>query len=131
MVIIHATLMIAGLISLAIAIVTVMLLKKKRWHFKAHKTLAHISFLCVLLGFMGALFMVSRFGYGHFAIPHAQLGLLSIVCMTLTASLGILQFKFRQYASSFHRIHIWLGRITFIAIFFNVMSGLILIGVLD
>jgi len=128
MVIIHAGCMLAGFLSVSAGIATATFMRDKRWWLRVHRRLGSAGVACVLLGFMAALFMVSRQTGQHFAVPHAYLGLLTILSALCTYTLGVTQLK--RKAVRGRSLHRWSGRVTLTLLFLNVVSGLSLAGIL-
>ena len=128
MVTIHAAFMLAGFLSVIGGAFTVLFMRDKTWWLRVHRRLGSVGTLCVLFGLMAALFMVSRQTGRHLAVPHAWLGLVTVLSVLCTYILGVTQLKKKTVrARSLHR---WSGRITLALLFFNVVSGLSLAGIL-
>jgi hypothetical protein len=72
--------------------------------------------------------MVSRQTGQHFAVPHAWLGLVTILFVLCTYTLGVTQLK--RKAVRVRSLHRWSGRVTLALLSLNVVSGLSLAGVL-
>ncbi len=128
MIIIHAALMLTGFFSAAAGIGTAMFMRDKRWWLRVHRRLGSAAVMCVLIGFGTALIMVSLKANRHFGVPHAWLGLAVILSVLCTYVLGVTQLK--RKTARMRSLHRWSGRITFVLIFFNVLSGLTLTGIL-
>lgn len=128
MVTIHAGCMLAGFLSMAVGAATAMFMRDKPWWFRVHRRFGIAGAMCVLLGFMAALFMVSRQTGQHFAVPHTWLGLATILFVLGTYTLGVTQLK--RKAVRMRSLHRWSGRVTLALLFLNVVSGLSLAGVL-
>jgi len=113
---------------MAAGITTAMFMRDKSWWLRVHRRLGSAGAICVLLGFMAALFMVSRKTGQHFAVPHAWLGLVTILSALCTYTLGVTQLK--RKAVRGRSLHRWSGRVTLSLLFLNAVSGLALAGVL-
>jgi len=72
--------------------------------------------------------MISQQTGDHFAVPHAWLGLVTILSALCTYTLGVTQLK--RKAARMRSWHRWAGRVTISLLFLNVVSGLSLAGVL-
>jgi hypothetical protein len=129
MIIIHAGFMLAGLVVLAAGIVIAMGMRRKRWWLTVHRRLGSAGALCVLLGFVAAISMVFLRQTGqHFAVPHAWLGIIVVLFVACTYVIGTMQIKTQR--AGLRPPHRWAGRATLVLLFFNVLSGLSLIGIL-
>ncbi len=128
MVTIHAGCMLAGFLSMAAGAATAMLMRDRSWWLRVHRRLGSAGVICVLLGFMAALVMVSRQTGQHFSVPHAWLGLAAILSALCTYTLGLTQLK--KKAVRLRSLHRWAGRVTLALLFLNALSGLSLAGIL-
>jgi len=128
MVTIHAGCMLAGFLSMAAGAATARFMRDKTWWLRVHRRLASVGVICLLLGLTAALVMVSRQTGQHLAVPHAWLGLLTILSALSTYILGVTQLKKR--AGRRRSLHRWSGRVTLALLFLNVLSGLSLTGIL-
>lgn len=126
----HAGFMTAALIFMTTGVVIVKFLKKKRWWMKAHRSVGLIGSVCVIIGFVGAFVMVSRFEGSHLSVPHAYIGVITFLSVLLTPTLGITQFRLRQRAASIRNMHRRSGWITFILMFVTIISGLAHAGII-
>ncbi|MBN2539510.1 MAG: hypothetical protein JXB09_05625 [Deltaproteobacteria bacterium] len=128
MIITHAGCMLAGFFSMTAGITTALFMRRKRWWLRVHRRFGSVGAICVLLGFMTALFMVSRQTGRHFAVPHAWLGLATILSVLCTYTAGLMQFKIKT--ARVRSLHRWAGRGTFALMILNIVSGLFLAGIL-
>jgi uncharacterized membrane protein YfcA len=129
MVEIHAGCMLAGLSLLSAGAATARLMRDKGWWLRVHRRLGSAGTLCVLLGFMAALYMVSRQTGQHFSVPHAWLGLVTILVVLCTYTAGATQFK--RKTAGVRSLHRWSGRVTLVLLFLTVLSGLFQAGILQ
>ncbi len=129
MVAIHAGFMLAGFLAMAGGITVALSARKKRWWLSIHKMCGFTGVLFVILGFIGAIYMVSRYTGTHFAVPHAYLGIVTILCTLFTFTMGIVQFKAGENKAQTRLIHRWSGRVTLLLILVNILSGLSLTGI--
>ena len=129
MVTIHAGCMLAAFLSMAAGITIAMFMRKRKWWLRVHRRLGSAGVACVLLGFVAALFMVSRWTGHHFAVPHAHMVLVTILSVLFTYAMGIMQFKVKKKTAKIQLIHRWSGRLTLTMLFLNIISGLLLGGI--
>jgi len=129
---IHAGFMLAGFFSMLTGVTIAMSARKKKWWLSIHKKLGSAGSSCVILGFIAALYMVSRDTGEHFAVPHTYLGIVTILAVSFTYTMGIMQFKVRRKAVNIRLIHRWSGRVrvTLSLMLLNVLSGFFLTGML-
>ena len=113
---------------MATGIITVRFMRGKRWWLFVHRRIGIVTVVFVLLGFMTAVFMVSRQTGRHFAVPHAWLGLVTILSVLSTYTAGLMQFKVKT--ASMRSLHRWAGYGTFALMALNIVSGLFLAGIL-
>ncbi|MBW2651220.1 MAG: hypothetical protein JRC66_09530 [Deltaproteobacteria bacterium] len=127
---IHAGFMLAGLFSIVAGVTVAMSARKKKWWLSIHKKLGYAGSSSVIFGFIAALYMVSRYTGEHFAVPHTYLGLVTILSVSFTFTMGIMQFKVRRKVVNIRLIHRWSGRVTLSLMLLNVLSGFFLAGLL-
>jgi hypothetical protein len=65
----------------------------------------------------------------HLRVPHSWVGLVALIFILLTPTLGFLQFTLKNMAVKLKGFHRWSGRITICLMIINVVLGLLLIGV--
>jgi len=121
---IHAALMGGALVLLAAGVSIVMLLRKKRWWFKAHRMLGVLGAVSMILGWIAAGVMLAGGGTS----THASVGLTAILLAVVTAVLGLLQFQTKK--KPIRIIHHWTGRATVLLQALNIALGLRLVGIL-
>ncbi|MCK4534496.1 MAG: hypothetical protein KAT81_03130 [Syntrophobacterales bacterium] len=63
-------------------------------------------------------------------MPHTYLGLVTILVVSFTYTMGIMQFKVRRKAVNIRLIHRWSGRVTLSLVLLTVLSGFVLTGML-
>jgi len=129
MVAIHAGCMLAGLFAMAAGITVALSARKKRWWLSIHKTCGATGVLFVILGFAGAIYMVSRYTGTHFAVPHAYLGIVTILSALFTFTMGITQLKAGKKKARIRLTHRWSGRVTLVLMLVNILSGVSLAGI--
>jgi hypothetical protein len=74
--------------------------------------------------------MVAGFGGPHFQVLHAWVGALVMLAATATPVLGQLQFVLKERRAEIRKIHRWAGAITLIFISLNILSGLVVAGII-
>jgi len=122
--------MIAGLTLMTAGVTVARLMRKKPWWLRGHRALGACGSLSVVCGFATALTMVADFGGPHFQVLHAWVGVLVVLAATATPVLGQLQFVLKERRAEIRKVHRWAGAITLILISLNIISGLVLAGVI-
>ena len=125
---IHTGFMLAGFFSMVTGVTVAMSARKKKWWLSIHKNLGYAGSSCVILGLIAALYMVFRYTGEHFAVPHTYLGLVTILAVSFTYTMGIMQFKVRRKVVNIRLIHRWSGRVTLSLMLLNTLSGFFLAG---
>ncbi|MBN2180063.1 MAG: hypothetical protein JW743_11620 [Deltaproteobacteria bacterium] len=118
----------AGLILMAAGIFVVRFLREKHWWLKFHRPAGITGVVCLGIGLVAAVVMVSQGGNGHLQVPHAWLGLAGALLSVSTPVLGHLQFKIRSQIQQLRR---WHRRTGYISMFFSILaalSGLVVAG---
>ena len=126
----HAGFMIAGLSLMTAGVIVARLMRKKPWWLRGHRALGACGSLSVVGGFATALTMVADFGGPHFQVIHAWAGALVVLAATATPVLGQLQFVLKERRAEIRKVHRWAGAITLILISLNIISGLVLAGII-
>ena len=126
----HAGFMIAGLTFMTAGVTVARLMRKKPWWLRCHRALGACGTLSVIGGFSTALIMVADFGGPHFQVLHAWVGALVVLSATATPVLGQLQFVLKERRAEIRKVHRRAGAITLILISLNIISGLVLAGVI-
>jgi len=122
--------MIAGLTLMTAGVTVARLMRKKPWWLRGHRALGACGSLSVVCGFATALTMVADFGGPHFQVLHAWVGVLVVLAATATPVLGQLQFVLKERRAEIRKVHRWAGAITLILISLNIISGLVLAGII-
>lgn len=122
----HATLMTIGFILLILAITISTGMRKKKWWLKTHRSLGFLGSTFAVLGLLMGLYMVSVWGSPHFRVPHAFLGITTIILAITQPILGFMQPKSKKIRP----MHRWLGRIVVILMFFSIIAGMSQAGVI-
>ncbi len=120
---IHASFMVTGLILIIFVGVIARFLRAKPWWLKVHKTLATISLLIVLSGFLTAFYMVAISSGLHFTLPHHWTGLAGLIFAFLTVLVGVLRSQMGLSRTQYRWIHISLAFITAILMLLNIILG--------
>jgi hypothetical protein len=126
----HAGFMIAGLVLMTAGVTIARLMRKKTWWLRGHRAMGACGSLSVVCGFATALCMVADFGGPHFQVLHAWVGSLVVLSATTTPVLGQLQFVLKERRAEIRKIHRWAGAMTLILISLNILSGLVLAGII-
>jgi hypothetical protein len=126
----HIGFMAAGFLCIAAGIVIVKTPALKRRYFKLHKAAGIAGTLCGLAGAAAAVVMVYLNDGGHLKVPHAYLGILAVLGMVCTVSLGLAQFKWKAKALKIRTFHQWAGRATVLLLLAAILTGLIHAGII-
>lgn len=122
----HATLMTIGFVLLVLAIVISTGMRKKKWWLKAHRSVGLLGAVFAILGLLVGLYMVSIWMTPHFRVPHALLGIITIILATVQPVLGFMQPKTKKIKP----IHRWLGRTVVVLMLLTIIAGLNQAGVI-
>lgn len=114
------------------AIVIARFFKSKKWWLKAHKTLNLAAVIFALSGFLFAFLMVQLSGGPHIRVPHAFLGLSTLILLLLMPILGQAIFRIRDKNKIplLKKAHRYTGRLTAVMFTATSLAGLFLVGVL-
>jgi len=122
--------MITGLSLMTAGVTVARLMRKKTWWLRCHRVLGACGSLSIVGGFATALYMVADFGGPHFEVLHAWVGSLVVLSATAAPVLGQLQFVLKERRAEIRKVHRWAGATTLILISLNMISGLVLAGVI-
>jgi len=122
--------MITGLSLMTAGVTVARLMRKKTWWLRCHRALGACGSLSIVGGFATALYMVADFGGPHFEVLHAWVGSLVVLSATAAPVLGQLQFVLKERRAEIRKVHRWAGATTLILISLNMISGLVLAGVI-
>jgi hypothetical protein len=122
----HALLMTTGFVLLVLAIVVSTGLRKQKWWLRAHRSLGILGAIFAILGLIVGLYMVSTWMTPHFRVPHALLGITTIILAMIQPVLGFMQPKSKKIRP----VHRWLGRIVVVMMFFSIIAGMSQAGVI-
>jgi len=125
----HAALMVTALVVSSIGTYSIYM-KGHSWWFKAHKALGTFGALLGAAGLATGVYMVSQAGRGHIRVPHAYLGLLTIVLVLVSPVLGMLFLRSKAAKPKIRRVHVWWGRGSIVLMLVTVLLGLYLVGVI-
>lgn len=126
----HAGLMITGLSLMAAGVAIARRLRRKPWWLRAHRALGACGALSVAGGLAAAVAFVAGFGGPHFDVLHAWVGALAVSAAVSTPVLGGLQFVLPARRAEIRKAHRRAGAMTLILLFLNILSGLVLAGIL-
>ena len=127
MIALHAGCMLAGVLSMTAGI-SIAMIRRKGWWLRVHRWFGSIGVMGLLLGLVAALYMVARETGQHFAVPHAWLGIVTVLTVVGTYAIGVTQLKIKS--PHMRPLHRWAGRASFMLLVLNILSGLFLVGVL-
>lgn len=128
--IIHASLMILGVILMFTGMIIAKFYKDTKWWFKTHKRIAPLGSVLAIIGLVMGFIMVSMSSGEHFSIPHHFLGLFAIIFAIITPTLGLAQFKIKKNKAKIRAAHRWSGRITITLMLLNIIFGLSFVGII-
>jgi uncharacterized membrane protein YozB (DUF420 family) len=127
----HAAWMIAGFVLMLIGIVIVRYKKTKPWRIKVHRSLLILGGVSAVLGLVSGIYMVTLSGGGHFKVPHAYVGIITVIFILYTLRLGFVQFKAKPDKIKILKLrHKWFGRITAVLMLINIVLGLVTAGII-
>jgi uncharacterized membrane protein YfcA len=126
----HAGFMITGMTLMTAGVFIARFMRKKPWWLRSHRALGICGVLSIALGFSTAVYMVAQSGDEHFEVLHAYAGAVVVLAAAATAILGQLQFTLKNRRTELRNAHRWAGALTLILIPLNMISGLVLAGVI-
>ena len=126
----HAGFMITALSLMTAGVTVARLMRKKPWWLRCHRVLGACGSLSVIGGFATALTMVAMSGDEHFEVLHAYGGAVVILAAAATPVLGQLQFVLKERRAEIRKAHRWAGAMTLILLSLNILSGLVLAGII-
>lgn len=126
----HAGFMITALSLMTAGVTVARLMRKKPWWLRCHRALGACGSLSVIGGFATALTMVAMSGDKHFEVLHAYWGAVVILAAAATPVLGQLQFVLKERRAEIRKAHRWAGAMTLILLSLNILSGLVLAGII-
>ncbi len=129
---VHLIFMMIGFVTLITGNLIALGLRKKRWWLKAHRALGAVGAAFGAVGVIIAIIMVEMAGTGHIRFLHSLLGVATVILLVKTPIIGYLisrsgSVKKSKNIRTYHR---WIGRITLVFMLGNVVSGLILTGII-
>lgn len=128
--IVHAILMTVGFVLMVKAVIIAKVFKKRDWWFKTHKMLGILAAVFSVVGLLMGFYMVSASGGTHFRVPHAYVGVSTLIFVVMTPILCFALQKFKNNSSQVRALHRWFGRITFTLMLVNIIFGLMLVGII-
>jgi hypothetical protein len=126
----HAGFMITGLVLMTAGVCIARFMRKHPWWLRRHRALGICGVLSIVLGSLAAAYMVAVSGDEHFEVLHAWAGAVVISTATASAVLGQLQFTLKNRRTEIRKAHRWSGAMTLILVPLNMISGLVLAGIL-
>jgi len=122
----HAALMSLGFLCSAGAAATAIFFRKRRWWLKVHRALGYAAGGLAAAGFLAAWWMVAASpAGGHFHVPHAKMGLVTVILILATPTAGALQLRVRTMTPVLRKIHVGLGRISVVLMAITLLMGLL------
>lgn len=126
----HAFFMILGFLFMVKASIIAHFKKRIKWWLKAHKAINVFATIFAILGLATAIYMVGVAGSTHFRVPHAYIGLITIIFVIITPILGFTILKAKTPNKNLGTVHRAIGRITIILMLINILIGLSLVDII-
>jgi hypothetical protein len=126
----HALLQTLGFISIFSAVLMVQFGRKIPGWYRSHKRLAHSGSVLVVAAFAIAAYMVELSGGPHIRVPHALLGIITILLLFLTLLFGIAKERIRPPKLYLRTVHLSLGLVTVLFLILAILFGLMTAGVI-
>jgi hypothetical protein len=126
----HVSLMSAALLLMAAAVVIAAFLRQNRRWLQWHRTLGVTAAVCLVMGLTAAAVMITLSGDGHLKVPHAWLGLMTVLSGAATPVLGHLQFKIPAKIKQIRPWHRRFGYLSLTMMLLSVFSGLVVAGII-
>jgi len=126
----HAGPLGAGLASMAAAVLIAVFYRKKGWWLRAHRTCGLLGAALSVSGLAVGIYMVEDSTGEHFRVPHAYLGLVTIILLIMTPAIRYIALRHREKMAKMMRVHRWAGRATLLLMLLAVITGLFAAGVL-
>ena len=128
---VHAVFMAVGFLCfLASALIPLYGKHLKGWY-PLHVRVSCAGAILTIIGLGVAFAMVSLSGGPNFRVPHAYLGLLVLVVLSLVLGLALLRsFASANRKATVRNVHLWLGRLLVILMAANIAMGLNTVGLI-
>jgi hypothetical protein len=126
---IHAIFMILGFCLMVIASIVSHYMKKHKWWLRAHKTMNIFASIFAVLGLLMAIYMVENAGGDHFGVPHAYIGIFTIIFVIIPLIIGFTMMRGGASARKLRILHRNIGRIAIILMVLNILIGLSLVDI--
>ena len=123
---IHAAGMVCSFLMLVSGVIIARTMREKRWWFKAHRALGILGSAFAVFGVGTIIFVLSVMYGGHFVVPHAYLGISTLILALVTPVLGFLQPR----SGMVRTIHPWWGRTVMVLMAVTITVGLFTAGLL-
>lgn len=127
---VHLGFMSVGFLFMVVAVGNVLKKTPKTSWLTIHKVLGALGILFIVIGIITAVHMVSAAGGTHFRVPHAYLGVLTILSSVAAPVLGYVALKWKGHRPVVRKAHVWCSRIAIVLILATIVSGLWQAGVL-
>jgi hypothetical protein len=125
---IHAALMAAGAIIMAVAAVIAMSQRKKRWWLKVHRPLGVAGALSMMAGLFAIALMPDSQGSSLIPEIHGVVGSSASALVCAAPILGLLMFRLKK--NWMRPAHRWAGRFAIMIAFVNIALGLLMAGLI-
>jgi hypothetical protein len=128
----HLTTMSLSFVLMAFGILIPRYMKKNRWWLKAHKAIGLVGACIGVAGVGTAIYMVSAGSGEHFRVLHSYFGLVTIIAIVVSPSVGyaFLKLKKKEYKLFFKKVHPWIGRASLLLMLGTVVLGLFTAGIM-
>ena len=124
----HAAIMSFATVLLIISMFIARNKSNDRFWLPKHQTLGMVSPFLLLIGFGSVFYMLAITHQEHFDVPHAWSGAIVISLAFLAPIFGVVMMKKPGSKIPLRKIHVWLGRLTILAMFGVAASGLLTTG---
>ena len=125
---IHATLMAAGAIIMAVAAFIAMTQRKKRWWIKVHRPFGIAGALSMMAGIIAIALMSDSRGSSLIPEIHGIIGISALALVCTAPILGMLIFRLKK--KWMRPAHRWAGRSAILIAFTNLALGIFMAGLI-
>lgn len=124
----HAAIMAFATVLLIVSMFIARNKSHDRFWLPKHQVLGIVSPFLLLIGFGSVFYMLAITHQEHFDVPHAWFGAIVILVAFLVPILGFIMMKKPGSKIPLRKIHLWLGRLTILAMLAVAASGLFTTG---
>ena len=125
---IHAALMAAGAIIMAVAAFIAMTQRKKRWWIKVHRPFGIAGALSMMAGIIAIALMSDSRGSSLIPEIHGIIGISALALVCTAPILGMLIFRLKK--KWMRPAHRWAGRSAILIAFTNLALGIFMAGLI-